>query len=61
MPKYIFVSSAIRDKIMSGIYTVKDILVAEQVGYLNIGKAFKLSTSVHRYDHYYVQMILTRN
>lgn len=37
------------------------VAVAEQVGYLNTGEAFELSTSVHRYDFYAVQMIFTRN
>lgn len=37
------------------------VAVAEQVGFLNTGEAFELSTSIHRHDYYAVQMILTRN
>lgn len=35
--------------------------VAEQVGYLSSGAAFEFSTSVHRYDHFKAEMVLTRN
>lgn len=37
------------------------VAVAEQVGYLNTGTAFEYSISVHRYDHYSAQFVLTRN
>lgn len=35
--------------------------VAEQVGYLNTGIAFEYSISIHRYDMYAVQLVLTRD
>ncbi|KAF1303387.1 MULTISPECIES: GntR family transcriptional regulator [Enterococcus] len=35
--------------------------VAEQIGYLATGAAFEYSISVHRYDRFITEMILTRN
>ena len=37
------------------------VAVAEQVGYLDTGSAFEFSTSIHRYDKYSVEIVLTRN
>lgn len=37
------------------------VAVAEQVGYLNTGTAFEYSISVHRYDMFAAQIILSRN
>ena len=37
------------------------VAVAEQVGYLDTGHAFEFSTSVHRYDKFAVEIVLTRN
>lgn len=37
------------------------VAVAEQIAYLDTGAAFEYSISVHRYDEFSVEMILTRN
>lgn len=37
------------------------VAVAEQVAYLDTGAAFEFSTSVHRYDEFSVELILTRD
>ena len=37
------------------------VAVAEQVGYLDTGSAFEFSTSIHRYDKFSVEIVLTRN
>jgi len=37
------------------------VAVAEQVGYLDTGAAFEFSTSVHRYDNFSAEFVLTRN
>lgn len=37
------------------------VAVAEQVGYLDTGSAFEFSTSVHRYDEFSVEIVLTRS
>lgn len=37
------------------------VAVAEQIAYFDTGAAFEYSTSVHRYDEFSVEMILTRN
>lgn len=37
------------------------VAVAEQVGFLSAGTAFEYSISVHRYDMYAAQIVLTRN
>lgn len=37
------------------------VAVAEQIGYLDTGAAFEYSTSIHRYDQYSVEIIMTRN
>lgn len=36
------------------------VAVAEQVGYLDTGASFEFSTSVHRYDEFSVDIVLTR-
>lgn len=37
------------------------VAVAEQIGYFDTGAAFEYSISVHRYDEFSVEMILTRD
>lgn len=37
------------------------VAVAEQVGYLDTGAAFEYSISVHRWDEYSIEIVLTRN
>ena len=37
------------------------VAVAEQIAYFDTGAAFEYSRSVHRYDEFSVEMILTRN
>jgi GntR family transcriptional regulator len=37
------------------------VAVADQIGYLDTGAAFEYSTSVHRYDEYSVEIVLTRD
>ena len=37
------------------------VAIAEQVGYLDTGNTFEFSTSIHRYDEFSVEMVLTRN
>lgn len=44
-----------------GLENGDPVAVAEQVGYLDTGNAFEFSTSVHRYDKFAVEIILTRN
>ena len=37
------------------------VAVAEQVGYLDTGSAFEFSTSIHRYDNFSAEFVLTSN
>lgn len=37
------------------------VAVAEQVGYLDTGSAFEFSTSIHRYDNFSAEFVITRN
>lgn len=37
------------------------VAVAEQIGYLDTGAAFEYSISVHRYDEFSIDVVLTRD
>jgi len=37
------------------------VAVAEQIGYLDTGEAFEYSISVHRYDEFSIDVVLTRD
>lgn len=44
-----------------GLESGDPVAVAEQVGYLDTGNTFEFSTSIHRYDEFSVEIVLTRN
>lgn len=44
-----------------GLESGDPVAVAEQVGYLDTGNTFEFSTSIHRYDEFSVEIVLTRD
>lgn len=44
-----------------GLESGDPVAVAEQLGYLDTGNTFEFSTSIHRYDEFSVEIVLTRD